>query len=122
MGVDIGQLDPWVLGTYCTVLFAVFAWIAWGAFRDDELPIFPGLLAVMLMVGGYAAVYEPQPDEWETFKAAHNCKVVAKRDGHSNNGIGVTTRGSVGYIIGDDTPDQIAYQCDDGVTYWKNAR
>ncbi|ESS52000.1 hypothetical protein L665_05062 [Ralstonia solanacearum SD54] len=76
----------------------------------------------MLMVGGYAAVYEPQPDEWETFKAAHNCKVVAKRDGHSNNGIGVTTRGSVGYIIGDDTPDQVAYQCDDGVTYWKNAR
>lgn len=30
--------------------------------------------------------------------------------------------GSVGYIIGDDTPDQVAYQCDDGVTYWKNAR
>lgn len=20
------------------------------------------------------------------------------------------------------TPDQVAYQCDDGVTYWKNAR
>ncbi|EUC83111.1 hypothetical protein HMPREF1570_5010 [Klebsiella oxytoca KA-2] len=82
----------------------------------------PGLLAIMLMGFGMFAVYEPKPDEWETFKAAHNCKVVAKRDGHSNNGIGVTTRGSVGYIIGDDTPDQVAYQCDDGVTYWKNAR
>ncbi|EJR8028804.1 hypothetical protein N1C12_004252 [Salmonella enterica subsp. enterica] len=122
MGLDIGQLSPWVVGAYLVPLLAVLAWIVVGAFKDGELPMMPGLLAIMLMGFGMFAVYEPKPDEWETFKAAHNCKVVAKRDGHSNNGIGVTTRGSVGYIIGDDTPDQVAYKCDDCVTYWKNAR
>ena len=122
MGLDIGQLSPWVVGAYLVALLAVLAWIAVGAFKDDELPMMPGVLAIMLMGFGMFAVYEPKPDEWETFKAAHNCKVVAKRDCHSKTGIGVTTRGSVGYIIGDDTPDQVAYQCDDGVTYWKNAR
>ncbi len=122
MGLDIGQLSPWVVGAYLVALLAVLAWIAIGAFKDGELPMMPGVLAIMLMGFGMFADYEPKPDEWETFKAAHNCKIVAKRDGHSNNGIGVTTRGSVGYIIGDDTPDQVAYQCDDGVTYWKNAR
>ncbi|HEJ4476559.1 TPA: hypothetical protein SL564_005226 [Pseudomonas aeruginosa] len=122
MGLDIGQLSQWVVVAYLVTLLVVLAWLAGVAFKDGELWTMVGLLAIMLMGLGMFAVYEPKPDEWETFKAAHNCKVVAKRDGHSNNGIGVTTRGSVGYIIGDDTPDQVAYQCDDGVTYWKNAR
>ncbi|HGW8522644.1 TPA: hypothetical protein ACNRPN_004748 [Escherichia coli] len=122
MGLDFGDLSSWVVVAYFAALFATFAWMAVGAWKEGVLPIVPGLVAIMLMGLGMFANHEPKPDEWETFKAAHNCKVVGKRDGHSNDGIGVTTRGTVGYIIGDNTPDQVAYKCDDGVTYWKNAR
>ncbi|HBQ6954514.1 TPA: hypothetical protein L8O79_001759 [Klebsiella pneumoniae] len=74
MGLDIGQLSPWVVGAYLVPLLAGLAWIVVGAFKDGELPMMPGLLAIMLMGFGMFAVYEPKPDEWETFKAAHNCK------------------------------------------------
>ncbi|MEN5458667.1 hypothetical protein ABEO27_27650 [Klebsiella pneumoniae] len=121
MGLDFGHFS-WVVVAYFAALFATFAWMAVGAWKEGVLPIVPGLVAIMLMGLGMFANHEPKPDEWETFKAAHNCKVVGKRDGHSNDGIGVTTRGTVGYMIGDSTPDQVAYKCDDGVTYWKNAR
>ena len=70
MGLDIGQLSPWVVGAYLVPLLAVLAWIVVGAFKDGELPMMPGLLAIMLMGFGMFAVYEPKPDEWETFKAA----------------------------------------------------
>lgn len=111
---DIGQFSPWVVCPYFVALLAVFAWLLWGAFKGGELPILPGLLAIILMVSGIAAVHESKPDEWESFKVAHNCKVVGKREGHRNDGVGVTTGGHLGFILGDATPNQVAYQCDDG--------
>lgn len=49
--------------------------------------------------------------EWEKFAEAHDCKVIAKSEGHYAN---TFVNGQVGtaYIAGDTT-----YHCDDGVNY-----
>ncbi|ATS91183.1 hypothetical protein RN20_13065 [Xanthomonas phaseoli pv. phaseoli] len=123
MNLDPSQFGPWVAIPFIAAVMACIVWIGIHALRNGgDLPIFPALLLIGLLGGMMMASYTPKPDEWAAFKAAHNCKVIAKRDGHSNDGVGFTTRGSVAVIAGDRTPDQTAYLCDDGVTYWKNER
>lgn len=60
--------------------------------------------------------------EWEEFKVTHNCKKIAHVDGNIQNGVGygLTTNGTFGVITTiTSTPDKTAWECDDGVTYWK---
>ncbi|EJG5355167.1 hypothetical protein [Pseudomonas juntendi] len=121
-GINLADYGPWVVIPFGVALLASFVWIGWAVIRSKPLPITPALLAIALMGGAVWATSTPVPDEWETFKAAHNCKVVGKSEGHSNGGVGITTRGSVAFIAGDRSPDQTGYLCDDGVTYWKNER
>ncbi|EIE9938012.1 hypothetical protein GIW79_22935 [Pseudomonas sp. PA-7-1E] len=121
-GINPAEFSPWVVLVFALALIGCFAWIAADAVRGNNLPIAPALVAIALMGSAMWASYKPKPDEWAVFKEAHNCKVVGKSDGHSNNGVGVTTRGSVALIVGDSTPDKTGYLCDDGVTYWKNER
>lgn len=82
--------------------------------------------AVFLM-GGFAVLMmfmmappSAKAEPWTEFSAKHHCKITEKRQGHSNGGIGLTTSGNAGVLLGEDTPDQTAYLCDDGVTYWRN--
>ncbi|ELO8195542.1 hypothetical protein R0U17_004416 [Salmonella enterica] len=121
-GINLAAVSPWVAIPVGLALVACMVWIAWEVLRNRPLPIAPALVAILLMGSVMSAYHTPQPDEWETFKAAHNCKVVGKSEGHSNGGVGITTSGSVAFIAGDRTPDKTGYQCDDGVTYWKNER
>nr|AGH89384.1 hypothetical protein [uncultured bacterium] len=121
-GINPALYGPWVVVPFFLALLACVVWIGVAALRKQDLPIAPALLAIGLMGSAMWVSYTPQPDEWETFKTAHNCKVVGKADGHSNGGVGVTTSGSVAFIAGDRTPDKTGYLCDDGVTYWKNER
>lgn len=61
--------------------------------------------------------------EWERFKVAHNCKVVGKMDGSVGTTVGPTfgANGKVGTGVGiTSIPGKTGWQCDDGVTYWKN--
>ncbi|MEX8139981.1 hypothetical protein AB7B51_17420 [Acinetobacter baumannii] len=99
-------------------------------FINDDSPIWAlaGLAGIILVFGSafFGAIIGPEnaplteAQKWEIFKKEHNCKIVQKRDGYSTGGVGVTMSGHVGVIVGDDVPDQAAYLCDDGVTYWKN--
>jgi hypothetical protein len=69
------------------------------------------------------SIYKPpltDKEKWELFKKEHNCKAVEKKDGHSTGGVGLTMKGQVGVIFGDDVPSQVRYVCDDGISYWKN--
>ena len=122
LNLDPSQFGVWVAIPFIAAVIACIVWIGISALRNGgELPIFPAVLLLGLLGGMLAACYTPKPDEWPAFKAAHNCKVIAKRDGHSNNGVGFTTGGSAA-VVTSQTPDQTAYLCDDGVTYWKNER
>lgn len=59
--------------------------------------------------------------QWDAFSAAHNCVVVEKRDGYTSSGTGFTSNGKTAFVT-TSTPAQVAYRCDDGITYWKNER
>ncbi|EPC0068390.1 hypothetical protein ACRWP7_003298 [Escherichia coli] len=64
--------------------------------------------------------YEKQ--KWEAW-AEDKCKIIEKRQGSTSleSGLGISTSGQP--IVGtmtNSTPDQTAYKCDDGITYWRN--
>ncbi|EDL0577429.1 hypothetical protein CL277_22635 [Salmonella enterica subsp. enterica serovar Muenchen] len=61
---------------------------------------------------------QQEREDWKKFAAEH-CKVIEKRDSQSTTGVGLSLDGKIGTFFGS-TPSQTAYQCDDGVTYWKN--
>lgn len=83
-----------------------------------------GGLVVLGFMSFVAAYYSHSQsagaDPWEMFVQAHHCRVVEKRQGHDNAGLGLTTSGKMGVLLGQDTPDQTAYRCDDNIIYWRN--
>ena len=92
----------------------------WSIERWIELLL--GFLVIALVTVLIIVTIDEQ-QEWETFKAKHNCKVVGKKKGHVSTSIGVgINAGGTGTIvmpITSSTPDQTAYKCDDGITYWR---
>lgn len=92
--------------------------------RRSASGIRSGGMTLILGLGSMAVYYfmqDPAPsDPWPSFAQAHHCAIVEKREGHSNQGVGVGTTGQVGVFVGNETPNQTAYKCDDGVTYWRN--
>ena len=77
------------------------------------LLIFSALLIAVFVVG---AVQEER--EWDSFKVAHQCKVVAKVDGSSSTAIGFSTSGNM-VVTPVYTPGKTGWLCDDGITYYK---
>lgn len=73
-------------------------------------------IVAVLGVTIYAIVKDSQ--EWETFKAAHSCKVVAKVKGNTFNTVGTDFKGNVTVGIAS-TSDKTGWLCDDGVTYYR---
>ncbi|EPN9162974.1 hypothetical protein ACT4EA_004170 [Escherichia coli] len=59
-----------------------------------------------------------EKEDWKNFAVEH-CKVIEKRDGQNTGGVGLTLTGKIGAFFGRSSA-QTGYQCDDGVTYWKN--
>lgn len=53
--------------------------------------------------------------EWEEFASTHDCRVVGEESG--SVGTGLTSGGNVALIT---TPGKVAYECNDGVTYWRS--
>jgi hypothetical protein len=73
-------------------------------------------LAVIGFIGwGFAAIDGIERKKWEKFATAHNCKVVAHMPVESFNTL--DSRGNVGVGF---TSAKDGWQCDDGVTYFRN--
>ena len=60
-----------------------------------------------------------EQEEWKVFSAAHECKVVAKTQGHSSVGTLYNSNGSVGFgsIY---SPGSKSYLCNNGITYTRS--
>ena len=72
-------------------------------------------LIVAICVGLVSALIENER-EWDKFKTAHACKVVAHTSGQVYNTISVDTKGRS--VIGTaTTPDTTSWLCDDGIVY-----
>jgi hypothetical protein len=105
---------------------------AWDHFKWWFLEFGPLIVAIVMIVGCIAtgvwaivwAIRLGQQEEaaWQRFAVEHECKVVAKMRGHATTGtglvIGADGKTGVG-VVTSSTPDKTAYQCNDGVTYWR---
>ena len=96
-------------------IIAVVGWI---------LVVACGLCVVGLLVA-LPSIIEAERQEraaWALW-AANHCKVVGRRDSYTTTGMG-TGLSSSGKLVTvttfDTVPAQVGYECDDGVTYWKN--
>jgi hypothetical protein len=85
--------------------------------EDHKLEIGIGfLVAAVVVVAVGVALAESR--EWDTFKAAHECRVVGKMSGSVTTGVGVAPNGQIATVIGS-TPGKTGWLCNDGVTYWR---
>jgi hypothetical protein len=71
-----------------------------------------GLVALLV----YAEAQERQ--QWEAFRVAHACRIVAKVRGHSDPVYGFDAKGNTTFSTVT-TSDQTGWLCDDGVTYYR---
>ena len=74
------------------IMIAFIAFVVWAANEDDN--------------------------KWQTFKAAHNCKIVSQSSGDTFNTYGINSDGSILLGAGSSSP-KTGYLCNDGVTYYR---
>lgn len=67
------------------------------------------LLGILL----YACIEEG--NEWQAFSAAHHCRVVGKMESSTAPGITMNGKFAMTFI-----PGKTGFQCDDGITYWRD--
>lgn len=89
-----------------------------------EIEILIGLVfAAFVGVGWMAiAVSAREAKEWAAFSETFHCKVTEHRVSKATVTTGMTigSGGKVTPVVATSaTPDQTAYLCDDGVTYWR---
>jgi hypothetical protein len=89
--------DNWLAGLLVLLVVACTGLLIWAAVAEDI--------------------------QWQKFSAAHQCKIVAREQGHLSTGVGFvsgSTNNSGVVVTTTSTPAKVAYACDDGVTYWRN--
>lgn len=87
------------------------------SFKDD----WPIISIVAAMVGILIALVASgihETRQWEAYRVAHKCVVVAHIDGDVFNTVGTGSNGQVVIGIGS-TSDKTGWKCDDGITYYK---
>lgn len=109
------------------LLIMLFLMIVYGFFRKD-FSLLKSLLklSALLIPLGFTIIFmsvlisnkNNSETEWRNWAKDH-CKIVAKKDGATTTGVGISLKGQAGLFIGGE-PGQTGYSCDDGVTYWKN--
>lgn len=80
-------------------------------------------LVLLLLTGwgiyGLYLLASQEAREWETFRVAHACKIVAHVDGDSFNTMGITSSGKMAVGFGS-TSAKDGWLCNDGITYFKS--
>ncbi|EJF2737326.1 hypothetical protein M8E19_004445 [Salmonella enterica] len=113
-----------------TCIILVIAFLAYRVYREPEFIIgiitfiflIPILYIALYALVEYANRDAKEAAEREQWLTQH-CQIVEKREGSTSleSGLGVSMNGNVATgVFTNSTPDQTAYKCDDGVTYWRN--
>lgn len=87
------------------------------SFNDESWIWIFGIVGIFLL-GLILVASARESKEWEQFKIAHSCKVVAKVSGDVFNTYGIDGKGNLTVGIGT-TSDKTGWSCDDGITYYK---
>ncbi|ECD1854035.1 hypothetical protein EWG95_17580 [Salmonella enterica subsp. enterica serovar Pomona] len=107
-------------------LVVLISLIVWRCYMEPDFIawVFFGVIGIPFL---YLAIYSmvvdaEKKEEWKEWASKH-CQIIEKKEGSVSleTGVGVSTSGKAGTgVFTNSTPDQTAYKCDDGVTYWKN--
>lgn len=109
------------------LLVMLFLMIFFGFLRKDFSHLKPlltlfvlliTLVGTILFTSLFFSAKNKNEAEWRDWAKDH-CKIVAKKDGSTTTGVGISLKGQPGLFIGGEQ-GQTGYSCDDGVTYWKN--
>jgi hypothetical protein len=73
---------------------------------------------IVLLMGLWVVASINESREWEAFKLAHKCKVVAHVSGSTTTAIGFSGSGNM-TVTPIHIPEKTGWQCDDGVTYYR---
>lgn len=89
-----------------------------------EIHRFPLVIAIcaLLLVTAFYLEHK-QSEEWEEFKVANECRIVAKREGevHTQIGPSINANGNLQTtVLVGSSSSQVGWECNDGITYWKN--
>lgn len=79
---------------------------------EGVFAIFATIGAILFGLFVWAVIAEAR--EWETFRAAHECKIVGKMSGDVFNTFDAKGNVGIGFTSG-----KTGWSCNDGVTYWK---
>ncbi|HGP2725779.1 TPA: hypothetical protein ACLGO4_004593 [Salmonella enterica] len=112
----------------CITLLVAF--LVFRCYKDPDFIIWV-LLGIFLIPALYMIVYnlgeasniEKQEKAAQEQWFSQHCQIVEKREGSTSleGGLGVSMKGNVASgIFTNSIPDQTAYKCDDGITYWRN--
>lgn len=89
---------------------------------EDWVGRFLLLTIILLIVSIPFIIHAAIKDErqWQEFKVAHKCKVVGMKKGYSSTTVipVIGGNGGVGFGV-TSVPDQTAWECDNGITYWR---
>jgi hypothetical protein len=79
-----------------------------------------GALIAALVMYAVTTAHMHEQQRWEKFKVEHACKIVEHKDSSTHLDPVLGNDGDTSFVVrGEDAQD--AWQCDDGVTYWKDA-
>ncbi|ECN7511630.1 hypothetical protein ZH59_19505 [Salmonella enterica subsp. enterica serovar Infantis] len=112
----------------CIILLIAF--IAYRIYREPELitwVIAFVFITPVVYIALYALTESANQDAKEAAEReqwfSQHCQIIEKREGSTSleSGLGVSANGKLATgVFTNSTPDQMAYKCDDGVTYWRN--
>jgi hypothetical protein len=88
--------------------------------RYSQDDLIAGAFLVSLVALAVASVVAIVADakEWDAFREAHHCKVVAHIRGDTFNTFSTNSKGTLVVGIGS-TPSKKGWLCDDGITYYR---
>ena len=78
-------------------------------------------LGVLLVAAIKGSIEERK--QWEVFKIEHECRVVGRKQAQTSVGTATVVRPDGGVSVAPVTTftaGQTAWECNDGVTYWRN--
>lgn len=79
-----------------------------------------GMIAACIVA--LVVLAEKEQASWEEFSLHHSCVIMAEKQGHVevSTGWAHTSNGGGPVTTTSTTPDQVAWKCSNGVTYWRN--
>ena len=76
------------------------------------------LLLIIALIAFVVVAASAEEQQWQQFVIEHDCRVISTDPGQTGTGVSTYQTGFPGVVI-TYPRSRTAWQCDDGVTYWR---